>query len=103
MSLYIKYLEEIEQRKSQKLDPKPIDGAELLSEIILQIKDANHEHRKDSLDFFIYNILPGTTSAAVVKSKFLKEIIIGESIVEEISADFAFEQLSHMKLSLIHI
>ena len=45
MSLYIKYLEEIEQRKSQKLDPKPIDGAELLSEIILQIKDANHEYR----------------------------------------------------------
>ena len=97
MSLYIEYLKEIEQRRSQELDPKPIDGAELLSEIILQIKDSNHQHRKDSLDFFIYNVLPGTTSAAVVKSKFLKEIILGESIVEEISADFAFEQLSHMK------
>ena len=97
MSLYIEYLEEIEQRRSQELDPKPIDGAELLSEIILQIKDSNHEYRKDSLDFFIYNVLPGTTTAAVVKSKFLKEIILGESIVEEIPADFAFEQLSHMK------
>ena len=97
MSLFIEYLKEIEQRKSQELDPKPIDGAELLSEIILQIKDPNHEHRKDSLDFFIYNVLPGTTSAAVIKSKFLKEIIIGESKVEEISVDFAFEQLSHMK------
>jgi len=97
MSLYIEYIKEIEQRRSQELDPKPIDGAELLSEIILQIKDSNHQHRKDSLDFFIYNVLPGTTSAAVVKSKFLKEIILGESIVEEISADFAFEQLSHMK------
>jgi aconitate hydratase 2/2-methylisocitrate dehydratase len=97
MSLFIEYLKEIEQRKSQELDPKPIDGAELLNEIILQIKDPNHKYRKDSLDFFIYNVLPGTTSAAVVKSKFLKEIIIGESKVEEISADFAFEQLSHMK------
>ena len=97
MSLYIEYLEEIEQRKSQELDPKPIDGAELLSEIISQIKDNNHKHRKDSLNFFIYNVLPGTTSAAIVKSKFLKEIILGESIVNEISVDFAFDLLSHMK------
>tara|TARA_B100000767_G_scaffold154491_1_gene145322 strand:+ start:133 stop:2931 length:2799 start_codon:yes stop_codon:yes gene_type:complete len=97
MSLYSEYLEEIEQRKSLQLNPKPIDGAELLSEIILQIKDSNHEQRKDSIDFFIYNVLPGTTSAAVVKSKFLKEIIIGESLVEEIPVSFAFDQLSHMK------
>jgi aconitate hydratase 2/2-methylisocitrate dehydratase len=97
MSRYTEYLDEIEQRKSQELDPKPIDGAELLSEIILQIKDSNHLYRKESLDFFIYNVLPGTTSAAVVKSKFLKEIIIGESVVDEISVEFAFEQLSHMK------
>ena len=97
MSRYTEYLDEIEQRKSQELNPKPIDGAELLSEIILQIKDSNHLYRKDSLDFFIYNVLPGTTSAAVVKSKFLKEIIIGESVVDEISVEFAFEQLSHMK------
>ena len=85
MSRYTEYLDEIEQRKSQELDPKPIDGAELLSEIILQIKDSNHLYRKESLDFFIYNVLPGTTSAAVVKSKFLKEIIIGKSIVDEIN------------------
>ena len=97
MSRYTEYLDEIEQRKSQELDPKPIDGAELLSEIILQIKDSNHLYRKESLDFFIYNVLPGTTSAAVVKSKFLKEIIIGKSVVDEISVDFAFELLSHMK------
>ena len=97
MSKYIEYLEEIEQRKSLELDPKPIDSAELLSEIILQIKDNNHKHRKDSLDFFIYNVLPGTTSAAIIKSKFLKEIIIGKSIINEISVDFAFELLSHMK------
>ncbi len=97
MSRYTEYLDEIEQRKSQELDPKPIDGAELLSEIILQIKDSNHLYRKESLDFFIYNVLPGTTSAAVVKSKFLKEIIIGKSVVDEISVDFAFDLLSHMK------
>ena len=97
MSRYSEYRVEIEERKKQVLDPKPIDDAELLSEVITQIKDAHHEHRKDSLDFFIYNVLPGTTSAAAVKSVFLKEIIIGEAIVEEISPAFAFEQLSHMK------
>ena len=97
MNTYNDYLKEIEARKLQGLHPKPIDGAELLSEIIAQIKDENNEHRKDSLNFFIYNVLPGTTSAARVKADFLKEIILGDTTVEEISADFAFEQLSHMK------
>ncbi|MEM9001742.1 MAG: bifunctional aconitate hydratase 2/2-methylisocitrate dehydratase [Bacteroidota bacterium] len=97
MHTYIKYLKEIEERKSQALHPKPIDDADLLAEIIAQIKDTGNEHRKDSLDFFIYNVLPGTTSAAGVKAIFLKEIVLGESIVEEISPEFAFEQLSHMK------
>ncbi len=97
MALYNDYLKEIEDRKGQGLHPKPIDGGELLSEIITQIKDTNNAHRKESLNFFIYNVLPGTTSAAGVKAKFLKEIILGESIVEEISTTFAFELLSHMK------
>ena len=97
MNLYSNYLKEIEVRKEQGLHPKPIDGSDLLSEIISQIKDKDNAHRKDSLNFFIYNTLPGTTSAAGVKAKFLKEIILGESIVEEISTEFALEQLSHMK------
>ena len=97
MSAYLEYLNEIEERKGQDLDPKPIDSAELLSEVIEQIKDPSHEHRKDSLNFFIYNVLPGTTSAAVVKAKFLKDIILGEVILNEITPDFAFEQLAHMK------
>ncbi len=97
MNTYNDYIQEIEQRKGQGLHPKPIDGADLLSEVIAQIKDANNEYRADSLQFFIYNVLPGTTSAAAVKAAFLKEIILGESIVEEISVAFAFEQLSHMK------
>ena len=97
MNTYKDYIKEIEERKSQGLHPKPIDGAELLSEIIAQIKDANNPHREDSLQFFIYNTLPGTTSAAGVKAKFLKEIILGEFEVKEISPEFAFEQLSHMK------
>ena len=97
MNIYNDYLKEIEERKAQGLHPKPIDDAELLSEIISQIKDAGNEHREDSLKFFIYNTLPGTTSAAGVKAKFLKEIILGEAVVEEISSDFAFELLSHMK------
>ncbi|AUC15186.1 bifunctional aconitate hydratase 2/2-methylisocitrate dehydratase [Tenacibaculum sp. SZ-18] len=97
MNTYKDYIQEIEERKSQGLHPKPIDGAELLSEVIAQIKDPNNPERKDSLHFFIYNTLPGTTSAADVKAKFLKEIILGETVVEEISSEFAFEQLSHMK------
>tara|TARA_Y100000782_G_C10187750_1_gene267848 strand:+ start:4772 stop:7552 length:2781 start_codon:yes stop_codon:yes gene_type:complete len=97
MNTYKDYLKEIEERKDQGLHPKPIDDGGLLSEIIEQIKDTNNEHREDSLNFFIYNTLPGTTSAAGVKAQFLKEIILGEATVEEISPEFAFEQLSHMK------
>ena len=97
MSLYEAYLEEIEARKQQGLSPKPIDDGALLGEIIAQIKDAAHPHRADSLKYFIYNTLPGTTSAAGVKASFLKEIILGEVAVEEISVAFAFELLSHMK------
>ncbi|WP_313375007.1 bifunctional aconitate hydratase 2/2-methylisocitrate dehydratase [Chishuiella sp.] len=97
MSLYKDYINEIEERKSEGLHPKPIDGAELLSEIIEQIKDLGNEHRENSLNLFIYNTLPGTTSAAGVKAKFLKEIILGESVVAEITPTFAFELLSHMK------
>ena len=54
-------------------------------------------HRADSLHYFIYNTLPGTTSAAGVKAAFLKEIILGEVQVAEISVDFAYELLSHMR------
>ena len=97
MNTYKDYLQQIEDRKRQGLSPQPIDGAELLSEIIAQIKDLENEHREDSLNFFIYNVLPGTTSAAVVKAKFLKEIILGESILKEITPTAAFEQLAHMK------
>ena len=97
MSLYTNYLNEIEERKSQNLQPKPIDDGALVSEIILQIRDVNNEHREESVKFFIYNTLPGTTSAASVKAKFLKEIILGEAVVAEISPSFAFELLSHMK------
>ena len=97
MSLYKDYVNEIEERKGQGLHPKPIDGAELLSEIIDQIKDVNNEYREDSVKFFIYNTLPGTTPAAGVKAKFLKEIILGEEVVAEITPAFAFELLSHMK------
>ena len=97
MSLYTDYLNEIETRKTQGLNPKPIDDGALTSEIIAQIKESDNEHRENSLKFFIYNTLPGTTSAAGEKAKFLKEIILGDAVVEEISPSFAFELLSHMK------
>jgi aconitate hydratase 2/2-methylisocitrate dehydratase len=97
MSLYQDYLKEIEERKDEGLHPKPIDGADLLKEIVNQIKDLNNEFRKESLDFFIYNVLPGTTSAAVVKAQLLKDVITRVANIAEISEASAFEQLSHMK------
>ncbi|WP_428232046.1 bifunctional aconitate hydratase 2/2-methylisocitrate dehydratase [Flavobacterium sp.] len=97
MNIYKDYIQEIEERKNLGLHPKPIDGAELLSEIIAQIKDLDNEYREDSIKYFIYNTIPGTTSAAGEKAKFLKEIILGESVVKEITPAFAFELLSHMK------
>ena len=97
MSIYQEYVAEVEDRKTQGLHPKPIDSGDLVAEIITQIKDAGHEHRADSLDYLIYNTLPGTTSAAGEKARFLEEIILGKSEVEEISPTFAFELLSHMK------
>ena len=97
MSLYQDYLKEIEERKAENLQPKPIDDGKLVAEIISQIKDLNHEHRKESLDFLIYNTLPGTTSAAVEKANFLGQIILGQENIAEITSEFAFELLSHMK------
>ena len=46
MSLYLDYLKEIEDRKGEDLQPKPIDDGKLIAEIITQIKDPGHEHRK---------------------------------------------------------
>ena len=97
MSIYDNYIKEIEERNNQGLQAKPIDEADLIFEIIEQIKDLNHPQRKESIDFFIYNVLPGTTSAATVKAKFLKEIILEEHKFKDISIKFAFELLSHMK------
>lgn len=97
MNLYKEYIKEIEERKGQGLHPKPIDSADLLNEIIAQIKDTNNPNRQDCLKFFIYNTLPGTTPAAGAKAKFLKEIILGQETVAEITPNFAFDLLSHMK------
>ena len=97
MSLYGEYLDEIESRKKQGLNPKPIDEGALVEELTALIKNTESADRKDALNFLIYNTLPGTTSAAGVKATFLKEIIVGDTKVDEISAEFAFELLSHMK------
>ena len=97
MNFYTDYVDEISKRKKKGLKPEPIAGGELTIEIISQIKDTKHKQREASLRFFIHNILPGTTGAADVKAKFLKDIILGQSVVEEISSSFAFEMLSHMK------
>ena len=97
MSVYQDYLAEIESRKIQGLAPKPIDDGGLIFEIIALIKETGNEHRADALKFFIYNTLPGTTSAAAVKAGFLKQIILGDVTVPEITPAFALELLSHMK------
>ena len=97
MSLFDDYRAEIEERKKQDLKPKPIDDGALTTELIGHITDAASPHRAACLDFLVYNTLPGTTSAAGVKAKFLKDIISGNIEVAEISVESAFEQLSHMK------
>ena len=97
MSLFDDYLKQIDARKAEGLHPKPIDEADLAAEIVAIIQDAANPHRKDALQFFIYNTLPGTTGAARVKADYLKAIILGEANVPEIDAAFAFELLSHMK------
>tara|TARA_Y100001968_G_scaffold314532_1_gene340025 strand:- start:150 stop:2933 length:2784 start_codon:yes stop_codon:yes gene_type:complete len=97
MSLYESYLEEIEERKGMGLNPKPIDDEALANEIISQIKDTDNKYRDESLNYFTYNMLPGTTGAANAKAHFLNEIITGEFSIEEISKDYALELLSHMK------
>jgi aconitate hydratase 2/2-methylisocitrate dehydratase len=51
MSFYKDYCKDIEERSMQGLKPKPIDDADLLIEIIRDIKDENSSLRKKSLDF----------------------------------------------------
>ena len=97
MSLYQIYLKEIEERKAEGLKAKPIDDGPLTEQIVSIIKDEKSQDRPEALKFFIYNILPGTTSAAHAKAMFLKEIILGTEKVAEIKPAFAFELLSHMK------
>lgn len=97
MTLYSDYLAEIKGRETQALAPKPIDDGGLVAELISLIKDSGSEHRADALKFLVYNTLPGTTSAARVKAAFLKQVILGETLVPEITPTFAFELLSHMK------
>ena len=69
MSRFSKYLDEIKEREKIGLSPKPIDSGELLKEIITNILDIKSKHHSQSLNFFIYNVLPGTTSASEVKSR----------------------------------
>jgi aconitate hydratase 2/2-methylisocitrate dehydratase len=97
MSIYQEYLKEIEERKTQGLNPKPIDGSDLIKEVITLVKNESAEGREEALKFFIYNTIPGTTSAATEKANFLKEIVLKEASVKEIEPKFAFELLSHMK------
>ena len=97
MSLYEAYLKNIEEREKIGLSPKPIDNGDLINEIITNIVDKKSKHRNKSLEFLIYNTLPGTTEAALNKSNFLKDIILEKIKIDEITQSFAFELLSHMK------
>ena len=97
MSVYSDYLDEIETRRQQGLNPKPIEDAALIKEIISHIEDEESTQHKACLEFFIYNTIPGTTSAAGEKASFLKKIILGNAKVRELPETLAFELLSHMK------
>ena len=76
MKLYEAYLKEIIDRSKIDLGPKPVDQADLLVEIIGIILGPKSSNRDDALKHFIYNTLPGTTDAASVKAKFLKNLIL---------------------------
>ena len=97
MSLFTEYRAEIETRRNLGLSAKPIDDGELIEEIIACITDPSNPNRSDCLNFLIYNTLPGTTNAAAAKAAFLKRIIEGHAVIEEITPAFAFELLAHMK------
>ena len=97
MKLYEAYLKEIVDRSKIGLGPKPIDQADLVVEIIDIILGPKCSNRDDALKHFIYNTLPGTTDAASVKAKFLKNLILEHDTIEEIDRNLAFELLSHMK------
>ena len=97
MSLYEAYLKNIEEREKIGLSPKPIDNGDLINEIITNIVDKKSKHRNKSLEFLIYNTLPGTTEAALNKANFLKDVILEKIKIKEITQSFAFELLSHMK------
>ena len=97
MSVYNDYLDEIETRRQEGLQPKPIEDAALIKEIISHIEDEESAQHKACLEFFIYNTIPGTTSAAGEKASFLKKIILGDAKVRELPENLAFELLSHMK------
>ncbi|MFL2797966.1 MAG: bifunctional aconitate hydratase 2/2-methylisocitrate dehydratase [Paracoccaceae bacterium] len=97
MKLYEAYLKEIIDRSKIELGPKPIDKADLVVEMIDIILGPKSSNRDDALKHFIYNTLPGTTDAASVKAKFLKNLILEHDTIEEIDRNLAFELLSHMK------
>ena len=88
MSLYEVYLNDIVEEKIG-LNPKPIDNGDLIDEIITNILEKKIITEK-SLEFLIYNTVPGTTGAAISKAYFLKDIILEKLKVEEISQSFAF-------------
>ena len=91
------YLVEIKERESMGLGPKPIVDAALMVEVIEVLKDITNNHYSLALNFVIYGVLPGTTDAAKVKSAFLRSVILGELYIPDISVNFAFELLSHMR------
>ena len=85
MKLYEAYLQEIKERVELGLGAKPIDQGNLLEEIIDIILRTKSSARDDAVKHFIYDVLPGTTSAASVKAKFLKRLILKQESVEEIN------------------
>ena len=87
MKLYKAYLQEIIERAKLGLGAKPIDQGNLLEEIIDIILTTKSSSRDDAVKHFIYNVLPGTTSAASVKAKFLKRLILKEDSVKEIDQE----------------
>ena len=70
-------------------------GAGRFSEHI--VKHAKDLVLVDLSQAIFFNVAQSEQNCKRVKADFLKQIILGDSVVEEISSTYAFELLSHMK------
>ena len=80
INTYKEYLKEIDERKIDGLKPLPIDGAELLSAIIDQIKDLNNDGIDEVITYVSGNLVCGSSGCMsyILQGKEKNWEIIGD-------------------------